>query len=246
MHPAHPAIALTAAAIAALGAGCDSRSVGGAAATKNGAGSHSPSVVIVHDDGRLPPECSVSRTASRVNAFVDAFNGGDGRRLDALIADRRSFQWFSTTEAGARGKRSYTGTGMSSSLSASSEDQRPALLRHLASRHSQAERWRLIEVLVSDIPPRGWFPNVADEVAGVDYTIRRDARDFAALGGGNRIGSGKGAIRCSDGRVLAWSMSLDAKRRPRRTARLCPAPRGQAASTRSAVIACTARHPRAR
>jgi hypothetical protein len=179
-------------------------------------------------------------------ALLDAFNRGDRGRLDALIADRRSFQWFSTTEAGARTERSYTATGLTSSLSESPQDQRPALLRHLASRHGQAERARLVEILVTRIPPRSWFPNVAEEVSGVTYTVRRDADDFAALGGGNRIATGKGAFACADGRLLAWSMALDARRRPGGVEHLCRASRGRPEPPRSTVIACTARRVRAR
>jgi hypothetical protein len=150
-------LAVVAVALAGLGSGCEGDSAGDAAPTATAAaGSPAPRIVVVHDDHSLPQRCGVARTASRVVAFLDAFDRGDRSRLDALIADRRSFRWFSTTETGTRTERTYTATGATSSLGESPQDQRPALLRHLASRHGRGERARLVEVLVTRIPPGSW------------------------------------------------------------------------------------------
>jgi hypothetical protein len=240
-------LVVVAVTLAGLGSGCDSNSARDAAPTATAAaGSPAPRIVVVHDDHSLPQRCGVARTASRVVAFLDAFNRGDRDRLDALIADHRSFQWFSTTETGTRTERTYTATGATSSLSESPQDQRPALLRRLASRHGHAERALLVDVAVTRIPPGSWFPNVGEEVSGVDYRVRRDADDFGALGGGNRIASGKGALTCAGGRLLAWSVALDAGRRPGKSQRLCRATRRRPAAPRGAVIACTAGGARGR
>lgn len=170
-----------------------------------------PRVIVARDDRSLPSRCSVRVVADGVNRFLDALNRGDTRSLDQLIAERARFQWFSAGEAGTAGERDFTATGERSAGSDSpGQDQRPILLRYLAARHRRGERMRLLEVSVSRIRPRRWFPAIDEDVAGVEYTMHLDSRDFGALGGENHIASGKGGLACRDHRILAWSFGLQA------------------------------------
>jgi hypothetical protein len=165
-------------------------------------------ILVTRDDGSLPARCGVRRTTSRVLAFMDAFNRGDSEALDKAIADREHFQWYSAT-AGV--KRTFGATGVSATIDDASpqKDERPALLRYLASRSRAGERMHLVQVMVSRVPPRSWFQNITDEAAGVEYSVRLTAPDFASLPGRNRLAGGKGAFGCSDGRLLVWTMGLD-------------------------------------
>src|SRR5438093_135847 len=77
-------------ALVALMVGCDSN--GASAPPRAGP---APNIVVTRDDGSMPRRCGAKRTASRVVAFIDAFNRGDAEALDRLIADREHFQWYS-------------------------------------------------------------------------------------------------------------------------------------------------------
>jgi hypothetical protein len=198
--------------------------------------------VVLHDNGSLPRQCGVRRTASRALAFEDAFNRGDEKALDSLVADTDHFQWYSVTDWGARTKRGFGAEGRTSALEVSPPDQRPALLRYFATRHRRGERMRLTEIQMTRIPPHGWFPSIAQDVAGITFTLRRDGPDFGALGGDNRVGGGKAGLGCSDGRLLALSMGLDAAHAPpAQEQRLCRKGKRARTRTRSArlVIVCT-------
>src|SRR3954464_8404105 len=80
-------------ALVALIAGCDSDGPSAPPQPTPAA-----NIVVIHDDGSLPRRCGVKRTASRVVAFIDAFNLGDADGLDRLIADREHFQFYGANE----------------------------------------------------------------------------------------------------------------------------------------------------
>jgi hypothetical protein len=198
-------------------------------------------IVVTRDDGSLPARCGVRRTTSRVLAFIDAFNSGDGAALDRSIADREHFQWYSVNEEGGKRRRSFNATGISAAVdgAAPEKDQRPELLRYLANRGRAGERMHLVQVMVSRIRPHDWLPNVADEAAGVEYSVRITAPELAAFPGRNRLAGGKGAFGCSDGRLLMWTMGLEtANGSPMHNELLCrPASRVREDARR--VIACS-------
>jgi hypothetical protein len=169
-----------------------------------------PVIVIAHDNGSLPRRCGVRRSTLDVLAFIDAFNRGDASALDRVIAEEPHFQWFSSTEGHGQRARAFTPRG------------RAATLRYLATRSKAGERMHLVQVKVTHVMPRAWFPSITDDVSGVEYSVSLDAPDFAALSGRNRLATGKGGFGCSDGRLLAWSMGLDtANGRPAHTELLC-------------------------
>jgi hypothetical protein len=206
-------------AVVALMVGCDSN---GRSAPPQA--TPAADIRVTHDDGSLPRRCGVKRTASRVVAFIDAFNRGDADGLDRLIADREHFQWYSSGAGHGTRSRGFTTDGMTSARDQlpPRPDGRPALLRYLANRNRLGERMRLVQVKITRIPPRAWFAGITDEVAGVEYSVTLDAPDFASFPGRNRLAGGKGGFGCSDGRLLAWSMGLDtAGRRLAGAAGLC-------------------------
>jgi hypothetical protein len=180
-------------------------------------------------------------------AFVDAFNRGDAGGLDQLVSDRDHFQWYSAVEGHGQHARTFTTDGLTSAVDGREgrphhADGRPALLRYLADRHSAGERMRLLHVQVTHIPPRGWFPSIVDDVAGVDYSIRLNAPDLAQFHGRNTLAGGKAGFGCSDGRLLAWSMGLDtAGGRQAGAQRLCGRASGINTRNRSRtrILACT-------
>lgn len=47
-------------------------------------------------------------------------------------------------------------------------------------------------------------------MAGIEYIIERTASDLPRSR--NRYATGKGGLTCADGRVVVWSMALDARR----------------------------------
>jgi hypothetical protein len=223
-------------AVAALVAGCNSSPASG---PEQPAARSSPAILVSHDSGRLPERCGVERTASRVAAFVDAFNRGDEEQLDRLIADRDHFQWYSSVEGHGKRARTFTADGLTSAVDGGGgalhhSDERPALLRYLARRSEAGERMRLVEVSTTRIGPRGWFPSIDEEVAGVQVSIRIEAPDLDAYPGHNRLAGGKGAFGCSDGRLLAWSVGLDTAP-SRRQRPLC----GTRRRSRGPIIACS-------
>ena len=212
-----PRFAACAALVAVL-AGCDTHAQPAAPPRKL------RPIVITRDNGSLPARCGVRRTTSQVLAFIDAFNRGDSEALDRAIADREHFQWYSANAGGRKRYQSFNATGVSATIDDASpqKDGRPALLRYLASRSRAGERMHLVQVMVSHVPPRSWSESVTEDSAGIQYSVRRTAPDFASLPGRNRLGGGKGAFGCSDGRLLIWTMGLDtANGRPVHRELLC-------------------------
>ena len=111
-------------------------------------------------------------------------------------------------------------------------DEREKLSPYFATRHDQHERIRLIELEVSRVAPRSWLP-LDEDVAGIQFALLFEADDLAGLGGGNRVGGGKGAVACRDGRILLMSFGLDTAERYH-GARMCPRAR-----RRARPVACT-------
>jgi hypothetical protein len=231
-------------AIAGLAGGCNTGGHSGSSRA-TAAPAVTPPTVVVRDDGSLPTRCSVRRTVARVAAFVDAFNRGDAERLDRAIAEREHFQWYSSNEGHGKRGRGFNADGLTSAADRGEgapphTDGRPALLRYLANRSRAGERMRLLQVQVTHIPPRSWFPSIVDDVAGVEYSIRLDAPDLAAFPGRNRLAGGKGGFGCSDGRLLAWSMGLDtAGGREERATRLCRLVSRVKDRAKPRILACT-------
>lgn len=169
-----------------------------------------PAIVVTRDHGTLPARCAVRRSALRVAAFIEAFNRGDATALDRTIADSKHFQWYSVNEQGGLHRRAFNATGPSSAVyDTAPRDDRPALLRYLASRSKAGERMHLVQVMVSRVRPRQWLPSIGDDVAGVQFEVTLDSPDLASFPGPNRLAAGKGGFSCSDGRLLVWSMGLD-------------------------------------
>jgi hypothetical protein len=201
-------------------------------------------IVVSHDDGSLPRQCGVRTTAERVLAFEDAFNRGDARALDSLVADADHFQWYAVADGGTGRDGGYGGEGRTSAREASPPDERGKVLRELVERARRGERMQFLEIQVGRVAPRSWFPNIDQEVTGIEFTIKRDGPDIAALGGENRLGGGKAGFGCSDGRLLALATGMQLAHAPdSATQWLCRKGRRQREHVRPEtprrVVACT-------
>lgn len=126
-------------------------------------------------------DCSRARVEQLVRGVLGAFNRGDVRTFDSLVADEPAFQWFSVS--GAPGRR----------IRAAAFD-RTSLLRYVSSRHRRGERQRLF---------RFRFNGRGAVHAHFDFSVVRTARDHPA----ERV-VGKGAIDCTlrPPRVAVWSL----------------------------------------
>jgi hypothetical protein len=199
------------AAAAAAVSGCDDTTARSHPASSSAR--PTATIVVSHDDGSLPRACGVRSTAARALAFEDAFNRGDQDALDSLVADADHFQWYAVADWGTRRRNGgYGAEGKTSALEVSPTDGRPKLMREFADRHRRGERMQFLEIQVIRVRPRSWFPSIDQDVAGIDFTIKRDGPDFRALGGRNRLGAGKAGFSCADGRLLALAMGLNAGR----------------------------------
>ena len=232
-------------AIAALAVGCDDEGHPAPQQSPRPA----PRIVVSRDDGSLPRRCGVVRTATRVAAFLDAVNRGDAPLLERMVADRDHFQWYSFSAGHGRRMRGFETNGLTSARDDAEGrppphvNGRPALMRYLAGRHPAGERMQLLELQITRIPPRGWFPSITYDVAGIDFLVRVDAPDLTSFPGHNRLAGGKGAFGCSDGRLLAWTMSLDTaggrKLRASWTCRKASQRKGRWESATRRVVACS-------
>jgi hypothetical protein len=192
----------------------------------------------------MPRACGVRRTAERVLAFEAAFNRGDAEALDSLVADAGHFQWYAVADGGTRGDGGYGGEGKTSAREVSPPDEREKVLRQLVERQQRGERMQFLEIQVSRARPREWFPGIDQDVAAIEFTIKRDGPDIAALGGDNRLGGGKGGFGCSDGRLLALATGVQLARAPDPASQwLCRTGRRQRDRVRPAkprrVVTCT-------
>jgi hypothetical protein len=200
-------------------------------------------VDVTRDDETLPAPCGPKPTAVRVMQFLRAIELGDRDALDTLLVESARFQWFSSSESGADDSHQFTAHGASSAVdgpAGNRPDERPRALTYLSGRAQHGERIRLIELEVSRVPAGSWFPAIDELVVGIEYEVTRRARDLDALGGENRVATGKGGLTCRDLAIVAWSMGLRTDEPvPTNAARLCPAPKRRSRS-RERAVACTA------
>jgi len=137
--------------------------------------------VAVADAAARPPTCSVPDVRSLVGSLVAAVDAGDLAAVDAAVAKRPAFRWFSVSgEPGSR-----TGT---------SAVTRTTLLRYVADRHRHGERQRLVSFR---------FNSNADGFGHFSFSLVRSASDYPA----KRV-AGKGAADCTHYplRIAVWSV----------------------------------------
>jgi hypothetical protein len=125
--------------------------------------------------------CAPTEARATFDAFVRAFNLGEGAALDRLIAPRGSFVWFSVSGAGRR-------------LGDRSKD-RSTLARYFATRHVLRDR-------LSDITFSGG--SNANGYGQFTFLLTRSADDELPA----RY-EGKGAVICDDDgdTIAVWSMA---------------------------------------
>jgi hypothetical protein len=184
-------------------------------------------IVVTRDTQSLPTGCAPRETALLLARFAEAVSAGDLDALDRLFAVEDPpgralepagtvFRWYSVTEGRAGAPRPWRHEAFY---------DRADLFPYFTERHRQNERWQLVSVRVT--------PSRTRAAAGIVYTIRRTADDLPPWL--NALGSGKGAIDCTAGRIFVWSWgqndtSVD-------VGSTCPRPRGW--SSGSAILACT-------
>lgn len=138
-------------------------------------------VVAPPAEGTDAEGCSRAGVEELVRGVLGAFNAGDVRAFDRLVAEKPEFKWFSVS--GSPGRRIR-----------SAAFDRATLLRYVAARHRQQERQRLF---------RFSFNGRSAVHAHFDFSVVRSARDYRA----QRV-TGKGAVDCTltTPRVAVWSL----------------------------------------
>jgi hypothetical protein len=126
-------------------------------------------------------DCSRAGVEELVRGVLGAFNRGDVRTFDRLVAEKPAFKWFSVS--GSPGRRIR-----------SAAFDRATLPRYVSSRHRRGERQRLF---------RFRFNGRSAVHAHFDFSVVRSARDHRA----KRV-TGKGAVDCTltPPRVAVWSL----------------------------------------
>jgi hypothetical protein len=135
----------------------------------------------------LPPEpeqptfCTAAEVETLIRRFIDAFNTGDLRALNAVFAREPQFEWYSTDAPGER-------------LHAAASD-RSSLLPYFAGRHALSERLTLRSFK---------FNGNGSGYGNFEYSLTRSAEDLRPT-----PYHGKGASFCyrnkSDA-IFIWSM----------------------------------------
>jgi hypothetical protein len=131
----------------------------------------------------LAAACRASDVRSAVNAFVRAFNRGDGETLQRLFAKEPGFKWYSSALPGKR-------------IGAAAQ-RRATLSEYFRSRHRRADTLALRSFS---------FHGNSAGVGHFAATMRRSARDF--LNGTTIRVPAKGAAACAGGRASFVVMSL--------------------------------------
>jgi hypothetical protein len=186
-----------------------------------------PRIVVTRDDGSLPRGCGLREVARRVAEFEHAVSAGNAPAAAALLAAEPQFQWYWSTLL-----------ARSATLRNDSFERPRGLSSYLSRRAEQRERLRPLVIQVVRIPPRTWFPRLADTVAGFNHHLERRAGDIhPSRPVRNHVAFAKGALNCRTGKLVAWGMGLDIATRPPDLGRMCPAPPRR--SGRATVIACT-------
>jgi hypothetical protein len=173
------------------------------------AASKPAAVVVTRRDPSLPAACRPRAVALRIAAFFDAFNRGDP---SAMRFFDPQLDWYSVTDG--RPRRHFV------------TYSRPGLPEYFARRHRHGERLKLEQIDVS----------LANGLGHVAYRIDRRADDLRRLGITGTTAVGKGAVDCTTGRIVVWTMGM-APGRGYPGFEVCPgteAPRG-------AIVACARR-----
>jgi hypothetical protein len=173
-------------------------------------------VVVTRDDPEMPSGCRPPRVAARIAAFLEAFNRGDGSAARFAAPELAPHgTWYSVTDGNPRrGGRHFVA------------ERQSALVRYFIGRHRSGERMRLLEVAVG-------FGN---QLGHIEFRVDRRADDLRGLGIRTNIAYGNGAMRCEDGRIVAWSMGMPAGPKPA-AFRICPPPPFPV----GAIVACARR-----
>jgi hypothetical protein len=102
--------------------------------------------------------CAAVGTRALLEAFISAYNAGDGQRLDALFVDASRFKWYSSNEPGTR-------------VNPDAND-RGSLLGYFAARHAAGDRLTLVSF--------SWNGNTggAEGYGNISFTLRRSAADY--------------------------------------------------------------------
>jgi hypothetical protein len=177
-----------------------------------------PRVVVTRDYLALPGGCRPLRVAQRISAFLAAFNRGDGSAARFAAPELAPYGgWYSVTEGNTRrGGRHFVAT------------RQRELARYFTGRHRRGERMRLLEVAVG----------FANGLGHIEFRVDRRADDLRRLGIRTNVAYGKGALRCGDGKIVVWSMGMQAGRTdPHEGFEICPPP----PTRTSAIVACARR-----
>ena len=128
------------------------------------------------------PGCSPAQMRAVIARFVTAFNAGNRKALNDTWVDKLSFKWYGVTSA--PGLRPFPDAV-----------QRSTLLAYFAERHAAHERLQLTKVKVNGV--------TAGAYGNFEFELLRSADDLI---GGPKLYRGKGAVTCSTGRLMVWSM----------------------------------------
>ena len=147
-----------------------------------------PAVVValvacpVGSTATTTPGCSPAQTRAVITRFVTAFNAGNRKAVNETWVNKVSFKWYGVTSP----------PGMRTPDAAL---QRATLLPYFAERHAAHERLVLTKVKVNGV--------TAGAYGNFEFELLRNADD---LPDGPQPYRGKGAVTCSTGRLMVWSM----------------------------------------
>jgi hypothetical protein len=175
-------------------------------------------VVVTREDSELPSGCRPRQVAERISAFLAAINAGDGSAARYAAPELGPHGgWYSVTEGNPRrgGRHSVA-------------SNRSSLASYFRRRHAHGERLRLLEVDVS----------YAYGLGHIAFRVDRRADDLRRLGIRTTVAHGKGALRCEDGKIVVWSMGMEAGPEERHLEfTICPSPSVPV----RAIVACARR-----
>jgi hypothetical protein len=172
-----------------------------------------PRVVVTRDSARGPSSCGPGAVGELLVDFLYAINSGKEPIDDYFVSD---MQWFSVTTGNPR-------AGGSHFVAYNKRELR----RYFAERAELHEQWRLIAVDVDYERRRN--------LGHISYVIERRADDLKPF---ERRAHGKGAIDCTTGKIVAWSMGVPkgVQEGPSTPGLPCPQPRRSGSDI---AVACT-------
>ena len=132
--------------------------------------------------------CTPGEVRSTVARFTSAFNAGNARRLDRVVAREPDFRWYATDAPGKR-------------LLPAAAD-RSGLLSYFATRRARGERLTLKSLRVNG---NTISSGTLKSYGNFQYTLVREADDLAPTDY-----AGKGALHCYASRpdvLIVWSMA---------------------------------------